>query len=472
MAKLNTKEKVARAPVLTAQGAPADRVSSEASLRRAVMSCLLWEDAFYEDGVEISERIKSLVPKVAPEAVAAIAVEARTDMNLRHVPLLLVREMARHESHRALVADTLEKVIQRPDELTEFLAIYWAKGREKLAAQVKKGLAKAFPKFNEYSLAKYNPKDAKIRLRDVLFLAYPKPTDKAQEKVWKRLAEDKLETPDTWEVQLSAGKDKKETFTRLIKEGKLGALAFIRNLRNMEAAGVPEKVIKAGFEDLDVSRVLPFRFLVAARHAPKFESQIESLLFKATEDRPKLKGKTIFVVDLSGSMGGSILSGRSELNRIDVACSLATLARESCEEVAVYGTAGNDGLVKHATAKVPSRRGFALADALRELTRTLGGGGIFLTQVTEFLREKEKEAARIIVITDEQDCDHDPARAASNAKPFGKFNYIINVGTSRNGIGYKKWTHIDGWSEAVLNYILVNEQGAKQAVKKSRRSQN
>ncbi len=58
--------------------------------------------------------------------MAALAIEAREQMKLRHAPLLVVREMARHEKHRALVADTLARVIQRPDEMMELLAIYWA----------------------------------------------------------------------------------------------------------------------------------------------------------------------------------------------------------------------------------------------------------------------------------------------------------------------------------------------------------
>ena len=62
------------------------------------MNCLLWEDQFYEDGVSIAERMKALVPTVKPEAVAALAIEAREEMKLRHAPLLIVREMARHEN--------------------------------------------------------------------------------------------------------------------------------------------------------------------------------------------------------------------------------------------------------------------------------------------------------------------------------------------------------------------------------------
>jgi hypothetical protein len=121
MAKIN-KPKAVR----THEGAKARAFGPEAQLRRTLMNFMLWEDQFYEDGVSIAERVAVLVPKVEAEKVAAMAIEAREDMKLRHAPLLIVREMLRHEGHKALVADTLERIIQRPDELTEFLAIYWS----------------------------------------------------------------------------------------------------------------------------------------------------------------------------------------------------------------------------------------------------------------------------------------------------------------------------------------------------------
>src|SRR5579862_8270656 len=218
----------------THEGGPAKTISPELQLRRSVLACLLWEEQFYEDGVEIAGRIQELVPKVKPEAVAALAVEARENMKLRHAPLLLVREMARHKTHRGLVAETLARVIQRADELAEFVAIYWQNGRAPLSAQVKKGLAAAFTKFDEYQLAKYDRAGA-IRLRDVLFLSHAKPRDAAQAALWKRLIAGELATPDTWEVALSTGRDregqaaeKRSTWERLLSERKLGALALLR----------------------------------------------------------------------------------------------------------------------------------------------------------------------------------------------------------------------------------------------------
>ena len=152
-------------------------------LRRAVSCCLLWENQFYESGQEIGDRIAELVGKTNADEVAQLAVEARSVFNLRHVPLLLCVELARLGKLRA---ETLKAVIQRPDELSEFMAIYWRDGKCKLSNQAKKGLADAFGKFSEYQLAKYN-RDRDIKLRDVMFLTHPKPVSvRACTSVWRK----------------------------------------------------------------------------------------------------------------------------------------------------------------------------------------------------------------------------------------------------------------------------------------------
>jgi len=147
--------KISRSTETTHEGAPAKRINAELQLRRSVLACMLFESTFYEDGQSIAERIRSLVAQVDPAKVSALAIEAREKMKLRHVPLWIVREMSRLPKHKAFVSETLERVIQRPDELSEFLSLYWLDGRQPLSAQVKKGLARAFCKFNAYQLSKY-----------------------------------------------------------------------------------------------------------------------------------------------------------------------------------------------------------------------------------------------------------------------------------------------------------------------------
>ncbi|HEV2135434.1 MAG TPA: TROVE domain-containing protein [Terracidiphilus sp.] len=428
----------------THEGAPAKVITFEQALRRSVLSCMLWEGEFYEDGVQIAGRIAELVPRVAAERVAALAIEARERMKLRHAPLLLVREMARHASHRGLVAETLARVIQRADELSEFVAIYWAGGRQPLSAQVKKGLAAAFGKFDEYALAKYDRAGA-VRLRDVLFLSHARPADAEQAALWKRLAQNELATPDTWEVALSAagraeGADKRRVWERLLAERKLGALALLRNLRNMQAAGVGEDLVFTALAAMKTDRVLPFRFLAAARNAPQWEAALEQAMFRSLDGRmARLAGHTVLLVDVSGSME-SPLSQRSEMRRTDAAYGLAILLREIAEKVTIYTFSDR-------AVQVASRRGMALRDAL-EASQPHSG-----TYLGAALEKAEADCRlgydRVVVITDEQ--SHDRVNA-----PHGR-GYVINVASNRNGVGYGEWTHIDGWSEAVIDYIAELE---------------
>jgi hypothetical protein len=418
----------------THEGAPARTISYEQQLRRSVLACMLWEDQFYEDGVAIAGRIRELVAKVPAEKVAALAVEAREKMKLRHAPLLLLREMARLATHRQLVAETLMLVVQRADELSEFVAIYWSEGKQPLSAQVKKGLAAAFTKFDEYALAKYN-RASPVKLRDVLFLCHAKPVDDAQAALWKRLVEGELATPDTWEVALSSGADKRQAWERLLAENRLGALALLRNLRNMAETQVQEQAVRDGLARMKTERVLPFRFIAAARYAPQWEAELEQAMFRSLEGQAKLPGKTVLLVDVSGSMDAP-LSRRSEMRRNDAAYGLAVLLREIAEDVSIYSFSDNPVLV-------PARHGFALRDAINA---SQAHNGTYLGKALGGITEKYD---RLIVITDEQSHDTVP-------NPKGR-GYVINVASFQNGVGYGPWTHIDGWSDSVIEYVRAAE---------------
>ena len=435
--KLNIVRK--QEPVYTHEGARAVHIDVERQLRRSINACMLWEDSFYEEGKDIASRIAELIPKCRPEFVAACAFEARTKMKLRHVPLLVVREMARHPLHKAVVGDLLRDVIQRPDEITEFLAIYLKDGKKPLSAQIKKGLAAAFHKFNEYQFAKYD-REGKVRLRDALFLCHAKPETAEQETLFKKIVDRKLETPDTWEVSLSGGADKKETFERLMAEKKLGALAFLRNLRNMKEAGVTRTLVQDYAENVKVERVLPFRFIAAANAVPDWEPLLEPLMFKCLAAQPKIPGHTVLLIDGSGSMNQAV-SSKSEITRRDAAIALAILLRELCDDVRIYGFSSS-------IWAIPPRRGFALREAVN--ARVIAEATMLGAAVR--YAYSQGAADRVIVITDEQSHDTPPA-------PQGT-GYVINVANMKNGIGYGPWIHIDGWSEAVIDYIRESENAA------------
>jgi 60 kDa SS-A/Ro ribonucleoprotein len=443
MVKMNVWKRMF--PVRTHEGAVAQHVDVKTELRRTVLTCLLWEDAFYEKGNDIAKRIAELVAQSKPSDVAALAREARDKMQLRHAPLFVTRELARRKGAGPLVAETLEHVIQRADELGEFVALYWKEMKQPLSAGVKRGLAKAFTKFDAYQLAKYNSDRAGVvTLRDVLFLCHAKPKDAEQEAVWKKLVENTLEPPDTWEVALSAGKDKRENFERLLRDGKLGGLAVLRNLRLMLASGVDPKLIRERLEK-GVARALPFRFVTAARYAPKLEDAIESAMLKGIAGLEKLPGSTGLVVDVSGSMDGK-LSGKSETTRMDAAAGLAILLREKAEEFAI-------ATFSDACVELPPRRGFALRDAI---AGSQAHSGTYLKRALTELHEKREWRGldRVIVITDEQ--THDGILTAWTPRA-----YVVNVAPYKHGVSYGNgWTHVDGWSERIVDYIAAAESTA------------
>lgn len=441
----------------THEGGPARVITPLQELRRSVLACLLWEQNFYESGQTISERIASLVPQCEPHEVAALAVEARSNMHLRHAPLFLVREMARHASHRPLVRATLSTVIQRADELAEFLAIYWKDKKQPLAKSVQRGLADAFQKFNAYQLAKYN-RDNSVKLRDVLFLSHakPKPTvisyfetvkgkrrDLAGQGLdWKQLVEGTLPTPDTWEVAISATKGQKQLahdeWTRLLTENKLGPMALMRNLRNMTEAGVSDMLIRAALTSMKPDRVLPFRFIAAARIMPRFVSELDGAMMQNLAGQDKIPGMTFVLIDVSGSMDVP-LSAKSDMKRTDAAAGLGVIARELCQTARVFTFSNH-------VVEVSPYRGLALVEAVQ---RSQPHSGTNLGAAVERLNKEKYD--RLIVITDEQ--SHDRVGG-----PNG-MGYLINVASNKSGVGYGPWFHIDGFSERVMDYIRETASG-------------
>lgn len=430
MARLNRT--IHQPKAFTHEGAPAvANISIEAQLRRSVLSCLLWENEFYESGKTIADRIVDLASQIQPQTLSRLALEARHTFNLRHVPLLLCDVLSKTGSGDPIVSNTISQVISRADEPGELLSIFWRNGRKMVPAGMRKGICKALVKFDEYQLAKYD-RDGAVKIRDVLRIVRPTPDSLEQSALWKRAKDRQLEVPDTWEVALSGGANKKETFERLLLDGKLGYLALLRNLRNMSQANVDPDLVNKAIRDRKggAQRVLPFRYVAAARAAPQYEPALDAALHAAIHELPALDGKTIVLVDVSGSMDAK-LSSKSDMRRIDAAAALASIIPASEKRVFAFDTS---------VAELPPRSGLAGVDAILRKV----GGGTSIGHAVQWVNEYPHD--RLIVITDEQSHDHVPA-------PTAPLAYMINVASNKNGVGYGRWIHIDGFSEGVLRYI-------------------
>jgi len=220
-------------------------------------------------------------------------------------------------------------------------------------------LANSFNKFDEYQFAKYNREGA-VKLKDALFLVHPKAKDKEQQVLFNKIANNTLQTPYTWETELSqlgqikfhSEFEKQKAFTKkweeLIDSNKIGYMALLRNLRNILEANV------SGFHVMKVceylsnekavlnSKQLPFRFLAAYRELKELKLKYTSMVLDALEDAvmvsaQNIKGfgintSVVIACDVSGSMQKNI-SPKSKVMLYDIGLMLGMLMQNRCKNV-------------------------------------------------------------------------------------------------------------------------------------------
>lgn len=362
--KFNFRIKAEKATV-NHEGALAYRLTPEMELYAAIATTFMG-DISYESADSRLQRVRSLLPRVSPVFIAKLAVYARSEMNLRTAPLILATELARLHKGDNLVSKTVEKIIQRPDEIMEMLACYQAinerKGVKKLnslSKQLQKGLAASFNHFDEYQFAKYN-RSAEVKLKDALFLVHPKAATESQQLLFNKIVNDELATPYTWETELSElGKQKFESkeqkqlavkakWEELVDSGKLGYMALLRNLRNMLEAGVGKQHIEkiaavlADEQAVLKSRQLPFRFLSAYRELKSVQNGYTGYIMEALERAiiasvENLQGfdadtRVVIACDVSGSMQTAV-SAKSSVLLYDIGLLMGMLLQSKCKHV-------------------------------------------------------------------------------------------------------------------------------------------
>ena len=438
-------------PAFTHNGAKTVNNSSLEQLTRSVSTCLLWEKTFYEDGEDVYKRIASLVPKVSCQDVYDLAVKARNELGLRHVPLVLARELARDPARRPVLKTLLPRIVKRADELAEFLSLYWKDGKIPVANAIKEGLGAAFNHFDEYQLAKYN-QNKDIRLKDVLRIVHPTPESPEKSELFRKLKDDCLAVPYTWETELSAKGNNVNTWTELLSSGRMPAQALIQNLRNIVSAGVSHTLVTQVMSAARTDKILPYKFIAAAKHAPQYEKELEQMMLKNLSSMEKMSGHTLLLVDRSGSMGEPLSThrgkknngGASEMVRMDAASGLSIMLRELCEDVSIYT------FYNRQIDAIPARHGMALRDALGHPE-----GGTMVGESVRKAVSLHPKADRIIVLTDEQSSDRVP--------PVSMKAYICNVSVEQHGVGYDSgWKHVHGWSEHIVRYIQNEEHYSNQ----------
>ncbi|MFK7106757.1 TROVE domain-containing protein [Flavobacterium oreochromis] len=347
------------------EGAKAYKMNPEMELYTAVVTTGL-NDVTYEKSNDRLQRIQQLITKCDPEFAAKLAIYVRNQMYMRSIPMVLTVELAKQSQGTSIVKNTVQGVVKRADEITELLAYYQManerKGTKKLnrlSKQIQKGLAESFNTFDEYQFAKYN-RSGEVKLRDALFLVHPKAKDESQQAIFDKIASDTLETPYTWETELSElGKQKyesdqakkeavKQKWEELIDSNRLGYMATMRNLRNIVQAEVSFEYIDKACKYLSNekaianSKQLPFRFLAAYREIKELKSKFTAMILEALEEAVILSSKNIkgfdgttsvvIACDVSGSMQQPV-SPKSKVLLYDIGLMLGMLMQSRCKNV-------------------------------------------------------------------------------------------------------------------------------------------
>lgn len=482
------------------EGGQAYKMDSALELYSRVCTASL-QNKFYESADKAVASIRGLIAKCDPVFVAKLAVYAREKMYLRSVPLVLAVELAKVHRGDDLVKRMITRVIQRPDEITEILSYYAvANGRNgqkklsKLSNQVKRGVADSFGKFNAYGFAKYN-RAGEVTLKDAVKLTHPRPKNEAEAALIKQILDGTLETPNTWEVNLSeagkSGKSKKVVWEEMIFEGSLGYMALLRNLRNFLKEGVSKEAIMVVAERLAdpnqvrKSKQLPFRFLSAYRSVSGGKGNrylygrgygdnseivspftgilldaIEKAVTVSIENIPMFKDETVLIAsDVSGSMMNPV-SPKSSIMNYDIGLLLGMLLKNRCS-MAVTGIFGSDWL----PVNLPSGNVIANVEKMYEIEGKVG----YSTngyKVIEWANKQNYGFDRICIFCDCQLYGGSIQSEWSRYRqkyPDAKL-YLFDLagfGTSPLSLSGNGVSLISGWSDKVFEVMKAIEEGAK-----------
>lgn len=501
-------------------GADGFKMTPELELYSMVCTSLLTPQYYTPNTNDQINRIKARLREVDPIFAAQLAIYARENMYLRTIGMVLTAELAKIHNGDDLLRRLTRRVVQRADEITELVAYYKKANSKnippklkevrgghrvektlyKVSNQIKKGLADIFTsgKFDEYQFAKYN-RATDVKLRDVLFLAHPKPQNDDQKELFSKIANDTLETPYTWETQLSAagqeGKDKGKVWEEMILSGKMGYMALLRNLRNFIKTDVSEVVMqkvadRIGDErEVLKSKQLPFRFLSAYRildgeprrglwgeddttnrpidspHVPMLLHALEKAVLVSVKNMPVFHHERVLIAtDVSGSMQSSI-SDRSVIQQFDIGALLAMLAQGVCDSATV-GMFGDKWKVLD---DLPTRN---VLSATQEIHKREGEVGYSTNgyKVIEWAVKKAKDNYRkfgydrVMIFTDCQMYGRDINKTWKEYKkivPQAKL-YLFNLspyGQTPIDLKQDDVYMISGWSDKIFDVIKNIENG-------------
>lgn len=470
---------------------------------------LMGESSFYESAGARDSRLVRLVTELTasePEFIQKLVPYLRNVQYLRSASLVIAIEYAAAggPNGRNVVASAMS----RADEPCEAVG-YWfsTRGRRSLPHPIRKGINDAIARlWNEYSVIKYDTTGRAIRFADVIALTHPKP-DPALDAFRTHLGDrrhgrtygDDIRYNDTWlrenglnkladtysldaRLRLPAQRSKiladptaldgtAYTWERLNPSNAteweaviphMGYMARLRNIRNWEQAGVDKMLlarVASELADPDAvakSRQMPFRFMSAWKHSGSmiFGPALETALDLSVQNIPKLSGRTLVLIDTSGSMQG-YLSKRGSVRPVDAAAVFGAAATARMGDVTTAIYAASVAPVKLSTSILRS------IDQINNLNGSVGHSTNTWPSVAAMYRNHD----RVLVLTDMQDHPADNWRGGASSVPANVPVYVWDLSGERA-------TNIDtsvpnrylltGFTDAMFKLIPLLEAGQSQ----------
>lgn len=335
--------------------------------------------------------------------------------------------------HRAII----DAVLRRPDEPGEMLAYWLGRYGRSIPKPVKRGVADAAVRmYNEKAYIKWDSEKASVRFADVLELAHVPGTSGWRNTLYRYALDvrhharkdipttlptltrramllgmpqgaraEYLGTPAaseelaaagiTWEALSSwLGRPLADRDWKAILPS-MGLMAVVRNARNMDNAHLDAQALLPTFarlmdaEEVKRSRMLPFRFLSAYRHSHlRWHGALDAALTHSLSNVPSLKGRTLILVDRSGSMFCTV-SERSELTFADTAALFGTALALRAQSADLVQFGSSSQLVQYASNESP----------LQVMNRFADMGGTYTAQAVQRWFNGHD---RVIILTDEQ----------------------------------------------------------------------
>jgi hypothetical protein len=432
---------------LTHQGGPAYARTPKRELFLLAVANMVGHHTFYEDAAARDERYEQLVRTLAvsdPEWTVGLLGWLRTEAHMRTASLVGAAEFVRARLDAGAVGfsrQAVSTVLQRADEPGELLAYWISRHGRALPQPLKRGVADAVRRlYTGRALLKYDTASRPYRFADVIELTHPSPDPG---RPWQgplfKYAIDRRHRPDralppagetlltahrelmavpvgerralvtspggaellnaagmTWESVAGwlQGPLDAAVWEALIPS--MGAMALVRNLRNLDLADVSDRVATevaariSSPDEVRRSRQFPFRYLAAHRNAPspRWAEALETALGHSLANVPELPGRTLILVDRSGSMFDTP-GEHTQLNRADSAAIFGTSLAVRAESADLVEFGSDSRRVELAPGE----------SVLRVLDRFHDLGG---TCTAAALRRHYARHDRVVIVTDEQ----------------------------------------------------------------------